>query len=315
MSALTIQSLVRRVDLFTLKLFLTIIEEGQIGRAAAREHIAPSAATKRIQDLEDLAGTRLFERNARGVVPSAAGLVFARHIRIVLETLDDMRREIAAFTEGIRGHIGIAAPGLLIAQFLAREIAEFTRQYPMVEVDLRQETNPGSMRALISGEVDLAVYSRSIDTEYEGIETYECRTDRLVAIVPLGHPFAGLSSISLDRLLEQELVGLAPSTSVMTNLRHAARQIGREPHVKFTVSAIEAVRSLVGAGLGVGLQPGSMLFLDEHDHVTTVNIEGAWAERSYRIAKPAGKALTPAAETLLEQLTSARLTPDIPAEH
>ena len=69
MSGLTIHALVRRVDLFSLKLFLTAIEEGQIGRAAAREYIAPSAATKRIQDLEDLAGVKLFDRNAKGVVP------------------------------------------------------------------------------------------------------------------------------------------------------------------------------------------------------------------------------------------------------
>src|SRR5262245_39450924 len=119
MATLTIQSLIRRVDLFTLKLFLTAIEEGQIGRAAAREHVVPSAATKRIQDLEELVGVKLFDRNARGVVPSQAGLAFARHVRIVLATLDDMRRELAALTEGVRGHISIAAPGLLIVQFLA----------------------------------------------------------------------------------------------------------------------------------------------------------------------------------------------------
>ncbi len=65
----------RRVDLFTLRLFLAAIDEGRIGRAAEREHIVPSAATRRIQDLEELAGLQLFERNPRGVAPSAAGRV------------------------------------------------------------------------------------------------------------------------------------------------------------------------------------------------------------------------------------------------
>jgi DNA-binding transcriptional LysR family regulator len=314
MSALTFQALIRRVDLFTLKLFLTAIEEGQIGRAAAREHIAPSAATKRIQDLEDLAGIRLFDRNAKGVVPSQAGLVFARHIKIVLATLDDLRREIATFTEGIRGHIGIAAPGLMIVQFVAKEIAEFTRRFPLVEVELRQETNQNVLRALTSGEVDLAVYSRSLDAEYEGIESIECRTDRLVAIVPIGHPLADRPSISLETLLDQDLIGIGTTTTIMTNLRYAARQIGREPHIKFSVSTIEAARSLVGAGLGVALQPGGMLFLDAHDHVTTVDVEGQWAARSYRVAKVNGKVLTPAADALIEQLTSPPRTQDTPPE-
>jgi DNA-binding transcriptional LysR family regulator len=314
MSVLTLRTLIRRVDLFTLKLFLATIEEGQIGRAAAREHIAPSAATKRIQDLEDVTGTRLFDRSRRGVAPSAAGLVLARHIRTILATLDDMRLELAAFTDGIRGHIAIAAPGLLIVQFLAREIAEFTRQFPQVEVELHQESNPGALQSLLSGEVDLAVYSRNLDANYDGIESIECRTDRLVAIVPAGHPLAGRGSMTLEMLVEQDLIGLGPSTSVMTNLRHAARQIGREPRVKFTVSSIEAARSLVGAGLGVGLQPGSMLFLDEHDRVATVPIEGTWAERSYLAAKLVGKSLTPAAEALMEQLTLSARTIDAAAE-
>jgi DNA-binding transcriptional LysR family regulator len=70
---LSVHALVRRIDLFTLKLFLSTVEEGQIGRAAVREHIVASAATKRIQDLEELAGLRLLDRNPKGVVPSAAG--------------------------------------------------------------------------------------------------------------------------------------------------------------------------------------------------------------------------------------------------
>ena len=67
MNNLTIESLVRRVDVFTLKLFMTAIEEGQIGRAAFREHVVPSAATRRFQDLEDLIGMKLFDRSSRGM--------------------------------------------------------------------------------------------------------------------------------------------------------------------------------------------------------------------------------------------------------
>ena len=65
MSTLSIHTLTRRVDLFTLRLFPTVVEEGQIRKAAVRENIAPSAATKRIQDLEEIAGLPLFRTAAR----------------------------------------------------------------------------------------------------------------------------------------------------------------------------------------------------------------------------------------------------------
>jgi hypothetical protein len=113
MSNLTVQSLVRRVDLFTLKLFLSTIEEGQIGRAAFREHVVPSAATKRFQDLEDAIGMKLFDRTARGVAPSQAGVILARHVRDVMSSLEELFRELGELSEGVRGRVAVAAPGHL----------------------------------------------------------------------------------------------------------------------------------------------------------------------------------------------------------
>jgi DNA-binding transcriptional LysR family regulator len=304
MSRLNVQSLVRRVDLFTLKLFLTAIEEGQIGRAAAREHMVASAATRRIQELEELAGMRLLDRNAKGVVPSPAGLVVAGHARTMLTALDEMRRELVAFTDGSGGHLAIAAPRLLIVQFLAAEIGEFTRRSPLVEVELREAFNPDALRALAAGEVELAVYSNSADSEGAWIASHECRTDRLVAVVPVGHALASAPSISLETLLEQDIIGIEPATTVMTNMRQAAAKIGRTPNVKYRVSTVEAARSLVSAGLGIALQPACMLFLDERDRLTTVLVEGEWAMRSYRVGWQAGKPLSLSAKALVEQLTS-----------
>jgi DNA-binding transcriptional LysR family regulator len=222
----------------------------------------------------------------------------------VLAQLDDMRREISAFTDGMRGHVRIAAPRLLLVQFLAGQIAEFTRRFPLVDVEVREDYNRNVVRALTSGEVDLAVFAHSAEGGEEGIESYEYGTDRLVAVVPVGHALASATSISLERLLDEDLVGLEPATTVMENLRRAARRIGREPRVRYSVHTVEAARSLVSAGLGIALQPASLLFIDERDRVATVNVEGAWAERSHRVGKLRGKTLPPTAEALMEQLRS-----------
>lgn len=305
MSRFNVQALIRRVDLFTLKLFLAAIEDGQIGRAAAREHIVPSAATRRIQELEDLAGVKLIDRTAKGVVPSPAGLVVARHAKAMLDSLEAMRRELVGFSEGTSGHLSIAALRILIVDFLAAEIGKFTRRFPFVEVELREVANPDALRALMAGEVELAAYSRSTDTETAEIESYECRTDSTVAVVPADHPLARLTSISLDTLLDQDLIGIGPGSTVMDSLRDAANGVGRQVRLKYNVSTVEAARSLVSAGLGVALHPACMHFLDEQDRrLTTVPVEGDWAMRNYRVGKLAGKPLTPAAAALLEQLTS-----------
>jgi DNA-binding transcriptional LysR family regulator len=304
MSNLTVQSLVRRVDLFTLKLFLSTIEEGQIGRAAFREHVVPSAATKRFQDLEDAIGMKLFDRTARGVAPSQAGVILARHVRDVMSSLEELFRELGELSEGVRGRVAVAAPGILIAQFLAYEIGAFMRRFPQVEVNIFHDQNAMVLRALRNGEVDFAVFSHVKGEVYQGIESVECRRDRLVLLVPEWHPLSPTLNVSLEAVLDQELVSFGEGTTVMNQLRHAALQIGREPRVRYTVSAVDAVRSMVSAGLGVALLPASIAQADGHQNVRIVPIDGDWAERSYRVGYLSGRAHSPAAEALINQIIS-----------
>lgn len=58
------KSLIRRLDLITLQLFVAVHEEGSLTRAAAREAIAVSAASKRLMELEEALGISLFVRQA-----------------------------------------------------------------------------------------------------------------------------------------------------------------------------------------------------------------------------------------------------------
>jgi len=60
-----------RVDPTSLKLFLAVTELGTIAAAADREHIAPSAVSKRISDLEDLLSATLLARTNKGIEPTA----------------------------------------------------------------------------------------------------------------------------------------------------------------------------------------------------------------------------------------------------
>lgn len=303
MTNLTTESLIRRADLFTLKLFLTAIEEGQIGRAAFREHLVPSAATRRFQDLEDLIGMKLFDRSSRGVVPTPAGQMVARHVRTILAGLEDLRLGVAEMCEGVRGEITVAAPGIMVAQFLAAEIGEFARRFPLVEVHLYNDQNAAVLRALHDGEVDFAVFSYVEGAVYEGIECIACRDDRLVLIVPVGHPLAQCSSVGLEELLDEDLISFGEGTTIMSQLRHAALAIGREPQVRYVASSVDAVTSLVRAGLGVALRPASIESADEQQRVRTLEVEGEWAERTYCIGYLKGKVLSPAAEAFITQMT------------
>ncbi|MGF6820853.1 DNA-binding transcriptional LysR family regulator [Paraburkholderia atlantica] len=177
MSGFNIHSLTRRIDLFTLSLFLTVVEEQQVRRAALRENVTPSAATRRILDLEDVAGLPLFGRLPGGMVPSAAGEVLARHVRLRFANRDVMRREVSEFTEGARGHIRVSSTSTIIVHFLAREIGGFMRDFPLADIeqlrnaatalgrDLRIKYSVSTMeaaRALVKAELGVTIQPESM---------------------------------------------------------------------------------------------------------------------------------------------------------
>ncbi|MFB9126527.1 LysR family transcriptional regulator [Paraburkholderia dipogonis] len=303
MAGLSLHNLTRRVDLFTLRLFLTVVEEQQMRRAAVRENIAPSAATRRIQDLEEIAGIDLFERLPTGMVPSAAGEVLARHVRLLFDNLDVMRREVAEFTEGVRGHIFISSTSTIIVQFLAREIAEFTRDFPFVDIELQEDANTNVVGAVVAGKADVAMFYATDDIDRDALEIIEYRTDRLVAVVPKGHSLGERASVKTGDLLEQNVIGISATTSMMTQLRNAAAALGRELNVKFRVSTIEAARSLVKAGLGVMIQPESMLPVEDLNKVTLVALDEPWALRRLCIGTRRGDSLTAATRAFVARFT------------
>ncbi|AQH04376.1 transcriptional regulator (plasmid) [Burkholderia sp. KK1] len=304
MTGLSIHTLTRRVDLFTLRLFLSVVEEQQMRRAAQRENITPPAATRRIQDLEEVAGIALFERMPGGMTPTPAGEVLARHVRLMFANFDVMRREIAEFTEGVRGQVCISSTSTIIVHFLAREIADFRRDFPLVEIDLHEDANINVVGAVLSGKADLAMFYATNDVGREGLDIVEYRTDRLAAIVPRKHPLAERASVTAPDLLDEDLIGISPTTSMMTQLRQAAAALGRDLRLKYTVTTIEAARSLVKAGLGVTIQPESMLPKEELAALAIVALDEPWAKRQLCIGTKRGASITPATRALITQLTA-----------
>jgi DNA-binding transcriptional LysR family regulator len=294
--------LIRSVDLFTLKLFLTVMEERQVGRAAARENIAASAATKRIQDLEEIVGAALFERNPRGVVPTTAGVVLARHVAQIFGTFEDIRRDFSEFTEGVRGTVRIASTGGLISQYVSREIAEFARSFPQVDIDLRECANSEVVRVLAAGEVDVGIFIGTPGLAEDELDSLLYRTDRLIVVVPTGHPLAQRPHVKALDLFGHNLIAIGAATSLMASVRQAAAQAGVDFKPKYTVSSVYAATGLVRANLGVTIQPDGMLTAPDLDFVRVVPLDEPWATRNVRFGTPGGRSLTAATRNFVSQL-------------
>lgn len=296
--------LIRQVDLFTLRLFLSAVEEQQIGRAAIRENIAASTATKRIQDLEEIAGVKLLERTPKGVVPSPAGEVLVRYVKSILSQLDDMRAEIAAFTEGIQGEVTIVSARSIIAPFLARELGDYVRDYPQVELVVREVENAAIVQAVAAGEADIGVFAATPGVDVSALDIVPYRKDRMVAAVPSDHALAARQRVSFEDLLAENLITVE---AMLGAFQAAALSMGREFRPKYGVRSAGVAMSLVQAGLGVTVLPACLVGGEPFDRslfgrVVAVEFAEPWADRTISIATPHGRIPSPAVRALIKQL-------------
>ena len=76
------------MSLAQIRYFVTVAEEGNVGRAAQRLYVAQPAVSRQIRALEDELGTPLFARTTRGMALLPPGQVFLDHARAILAALD-----------------------------------------------------------------------------------------------------------------------------------------------------------------------------------------------------------------------------------
>lgn len=89
------------VSLSQIRYFVAVAEEGNVGRAAQRLHVAQPPVSRQIRALEDEIGARLFERTSRGMTLLAPGRVFLDHARGILAAVDRAVLAARAGTEPV----------------------------------------------------------------------------------------------------------------------------------------------------------------------------------------------------------------------
>lgn len=215
------KSLVRRLDLITLQLFVAVFEEGTLTRAAAREAIAVSAASKRLMELEHVLGVSLFVRRAKGMDLTAAGETLLHHARQMLFNVEKMGLELGEHSHGVRGYVRMLANLSAIIQFLPEDLRDFSELHPEVKTDLEERPSTGVVQGVLDGVADLGICS--CDTDTKGLPSVTYRLDKLVVLMPADHPLGARQSVAFAETLDSDYVGLHAASSINMRTHAAAR--------------------------------------------------------------------------------------------
>lgn len=289
-----------RYDLPDLRLVAAIADSGSLTRAADQVHLAPSSASHRLTQLEAALGVHLFARHARGLTPTAAGESLLRHARQVFAQLEQMHADLAPYASGLHSQVTMFANTNAINCFLPEDLGGFLREHPQVRISLEEQPSPAIIQAVAAGQVDIGVVAAEGDLA--GLETRPYRRDRLVLIVPAGHPLADQPAVAFARVLGEPFVCLHAGSAIHTFMMNHAARLGGRLDVRIQVRSFNAVCRMVAAGVGIGMVPRSAVPSGAAERVVTVEITDDWAPRDLQLCVRSLAALSPAALALFNHL-------------
>jgi DNA-binding transcriptional LysR family regulator len=292
-------------DIVTMRVFLAVARLGSIGAAARNEHIAASAASRRISDLERELGIVLISRTPSGTHLTPAGETFAEHCEQLLNKYAEVRADLKRFAEGEAGELRLAAIPRAMAGVLPFHIAQFKKDNPEVHVTVQEIFSRQGVRFLREDVLDMAIIYDSVDTA--GFELKPFKADQVWVVGHRDHPLF-LEKRDSDTVFFAETLGYENVSfhegGVLDELVSEARKGHRMP-LKSTVM-VQRINSLircVEADLGIGI-------IGERDlqpHAANANLKmlrlaDKWASRNLVCAYPEGQGASPTLKRFLQYL-------------
>jgi DNA-binding transcriptional LysR family regulator len=278
-----------KFDTTTIRLILAIAEEGSISRAADRLRLAVAAASRRVTDLEDQLGAKLFKRVPHGVEITESGDKLLQYVRQIDNLIDRLEGDAQALNQGLDGRIIIGAPKAVVIQFLAREIADIQRKYPGISLKIVEENSKIVQQLLRDKVIDVGIYEKK--SGFLDLAKSPYKEDRLVLVYNRPHFQFPDGPIGIDDILDLPIVSLGKGSAVLSAVKRAYRSRGRLFPNNFTVSGFDTMLAMVRHGLGVGLMPPDVLrSFHPEESLASAELQGDWHQRSYVLSCVEGHA-------------------------
>ena len=246
-------------------------------------NLAVAAASRRVSELEQQCGTRIFQRVPHGTKVTEAGRKLLDHIRQLDSLILRLKDDAHAISQGLDGHLLIAAPKTAIIQFLSRDIALIARRYPGITIQLVEENSKVVQQLLRDRVIDIGIYEKT--SGFLPLEASPYHADRLVLVYDAARFHFPTLPVPLDDILDLPVISLGKGSAILSALQRAYHSRGRAFQSRFLVSGFDTMLTLAREGLGVGLIPPRVLNeFQTCPPLASAEIEGSWHERQYMIA-------------------------------
>jgi DNA-binding transcriptional LysR family regulator len=286
------------MELYPLKVFLTVATERSFSRAGEKLLRTQPAISIAIQRLEGDLKEKLIDRSGRELLLTDAGRVVLEYARRFQNMESDLENALRELKDNYAGRLSIGA-NESTSLYLIQHIEQYRRSFPKVKVQVRRTESSKIPSQLLDGELELGVIS--YDPGDDRVVSQVIYTDRLALVVSPQHRFANRGEVSITELDMETFI--APN--VLSPYReYVLREFQRHKvplNMDVEMPTVETIRRLVQDNEGVAFLPRMCVEQEiRQDLLREIRVNEITVERKIRLVYPGRRALSHAAKAFLE---------------
>lgn len=234
--------------------FVKTVEYGSFTKAAEILNYSQSGISRMIHDLEQEWKVTLLERGRGGVSLTSDGMKLLPYAENVCREYEKLQVQVEELNGLKSGLIRIGTFSSVASQWLPNMIREFQKDYPNIDYELLLGDYSEIEEWILEGRVDCGFLRLPVHAE---LETIFLEQDRLMVVLPEGHPLAGCDRFPVNALVEEPFMLL--EKGARAEVSEIFERCGLTPKVHFTTWDDYAIMAMVESGLGISILPELIL--------------------------------------------------------
>ena len=244
------------LELRALRHFVTLADELNFRRAAARLHLSAPALSIQLKKLEEAIGVRLCERSTSRVRLTVPGEVLLREARAFLLRAQEIVGITREAAQGNCGRLHIGMPGLFSHSFMPEVICTYRRRFPKVDVSLLELIlNREQMEALEEGRIHVGFTYGFNPPRIKGADSLVIIDTQMHAAMGVWHPLAARKKVSLADMAAYPLLAIQGFEAQTQSLLAIFHKRKLDPKITGKASTFNACLTMLVAGEGLALLP------------------------------------------------------------
>ncbi len=297
------------MDLHHLRVFQSAAQHTSFTVAGRELSLSQSTVSLHIKQLETEFGCMLFLRAGKRLSVTEAGQILLQHVGCIFAEIRTAELAVREYSTSQRGTIRLGVGATTLIYLLPKVLAAYRKKYSHIEILVTTGVTEALVDGLMSRTLDLAIVMNSPHTP-PSVTMTPLMEEELVMVLSPQHPSAEKASLSTQDVAELAFISHLRGTAMQRLQQDYFEAMGIQPRIAMELENIEAIKSLVGAGMGAALLPLCSVTGAYGRGVVYKKVRGFPMTRRLSIAVSDWSAQPPAIRRLASRILRALGTPN-----